>query len=299
VRTFSLSTNPFSGAYDAWQYHTALEIRPKDFQDSPKYRINPYRVYPRFTLLKQIKRNGFKTTFYDIAPQVLLSSLLKDHCTETFLKSGQASWLRYYLGSSNQHINRNWQAVKICLKNNYAVPDFGIWEDYLQLLRYFKKDLCSSCYVCPENLYEAHNRLVAKKRTIQRRENLLKMRAEIASAQEIYQQDKKDFFGLCFTEKDLTISVIENVQDFMEEGDNLHHCVFTNQYYKKKNSLILSAKVDNRNIETIELSLVNMKVIQCRGIRNNFSKHHKQILSLMTKNLYQIKARMKKKKISI
>jgi hypothetical protein len=79
VRTLSLSTNPFSHAYDAWQYYTPLEIRPKDFQNTPKYRINPYRIYPHFKILPLLKRNGFKKAFYGLAPQVLLSSLLK-HC---------------------------------------------------------------------------------------------------------------------------------------------------------------------------------------------------------------------------
>ena len=55
VRTLSRSTNPFSQAYDAWQYYTTLEIRPKDFQNSPKYRINPYRIYPRIQVLPALK----------------------------------------------------------------------------------------------------------------------------------------------------------------------------------------------------------------------------------------------------
>lgn len=61
VRTVSLSTNVFSHAYDAWQYYTSLEIRPKDFQNSPKYRINPYKVYSNMKVLPILKRNGFKT----------------------------------------------------------------------------------------------------------------------------------------------------------------------------------------------------------------------------------------------
>ena len=122
------------------------------------------------------------------------------------------------------------------------------------------------------------------------------MRSEILEAQSVYAEEKKDFFGLCFSEKNLTVSVIENVRDFMEEGDNLHHCVFTNEYDKKRNSLILSAKVDGQSVETIEVSLKNMEIIQCRGMKNNASTHHKQILTLMNRNLYQIKERVKKRK---
>jgi len=298
VRTMSLSVNVFSQTYDQWKYYSPLEIRPKDFQNSPKYRIAPYRVYPKLKVVSTLKRNGFKTSFHNIAPQMLFSALLKDSLAETLLKASQISMLAYYLTSHEQHLKQNWQAVKTCLKYSYVISDYSIWEDYISLLRWFKKDLSCPLYVCPDNLPESHDRLVRKKRAIQRRKYLIEMRSEILEAQNVYAEEKKDFFGLCFSEKNLTVSVIENVQDFMEEGDNLHHCVFTNEYYKKKNSLILSAKVDSQSVETIELSLKNMEIIQCRGFKNNASKHHKQIISLMNRNLYKIKERVKKRTVN-
>jgi len=298
VRTMSLSTNVFSQVYDQWKYYSPLEIRPKDFKGSPKFRINPYRVYPRMKVLSVLRRNGFKTAFHNIAPQILFCAILKDSCAETLLKASQASMFFYYLSSNEQHIRANWQAVKTCLKNQYVISDYRIWEDYISLLKWFKKDLSSPMFVCPENLTEAHDRLVAKKRAVQRKKYLLEMRSEILQAQKLYEQEKKQFFGLCFKDKNLSISVIENVRDFMEEGDNLRHCLFTNEYYKKKNSLILSAKVDDKSVETIEVSFKNMEVVQCRGLKNNTSKYHRQILRLMCENLYQIKSRMKEIKIA-
>jgi hypothetical protein len=296
VRTMSLSTNVFSYAYDAWQYSSPLEIRPKDFQNSPKYRINPYKIFPRIKVLPVLKRNGFKTRFYSIAPQILIASLLKDSIAETLLKSSQTALLSYYLNSHEQHIKENWQAVKTCVKYNYQIEDYKIWEDYISLLRWFKKDISNPLFVCPENLNDAHDKLVAKKRELQRKKYLLKMRSEILQAQEVYEKDKKTFFGLCFSQENLTINVLEHVKDFMEEGDSLHHCIFTNEYYKKKDSLILSARIDNKPIETIEVSLNSMEIIQCRGMKNKPSLHHKQILKLLSKNIYQIDTRIKKKK---
>lgn len=296
VRTMSLSTNVFSNVYDAWQYYSALEIRPKNFEDSPKYRINPYKIFPKMKVLPILKRNGFKTSVYNIAPQILFTSLLKDPITETLLKSSETSLLSYYLLSHEQHIKENWHAVKTCMKYNYKIQDFKIWEDYIALLSCFKKDLSSYSFVCPENLHEVHDKLVAKKRELQRKQYLVKMRAEIEQAQVLYSQEKKQFFGLCFAEKDITISVLENISDFIEEGDSLKHCVFTNEYFKKRDSLLLSARIDNKPVETIEISLSKMEVAQCRGIKNNNSKHHKIILNLINKNLYQIRSRMKKKK---
>lgn len=295
VRTMSLSTNVFSHAYDAWQYYSPLEIRPKDFQNSPKYRINPYKVFPNMKILPILKRNGFKTGFYNIAPQILFTSLLNDSITETLLKSSQTSLLSYYLSSHNQCIKENWQAVKTCLKYKYQIEDFKIWEDYIALLRWFKKDLNCPAFVCPENLNFSHDKFVGKKRELQRKKYLLKMHSEIERAQVLYSQEKKHFFGLSFYEADITISVLENIIEFMEEGDSLKHCLFTNEYFKKKDSLLFSARIDNKPVETIEISLSTMEIAQCRGMKNNKSKHHKVILNLMKKNLYQIRSRMNKK----
>jgi hypothetical protein len=294
VRTMSLNINAFSHAYDSWQYSTPLEIRPKNFQDSQKYRINPYKIFPSLKVLPILKRNGFKTGFYGIAPQVLFTALLRDSIAETLLKVSQTPLLAHYLKSNEQHIKENWQSVKTCLKYQYKIADYKIWEDYISLLRWFKKDLSNPAFVCPENLNEAHDKLVSKKRELQRKKYLLKMRSEILQAQALYEKDKKVFFGLCFCDENLTIKVLDNVQDFLQEGDTLQHCLFTNEYYKKKDSLIFSARINNEPVETIEVSLSKMEISQCRGLKNKKSQHHKIIQDLMKKNLYQIRSRMKK-----
>lgn len=296
VRTFALSTNVFSSTLDAWKFYSPLEIKPKDFIRNAKFYINPYRVYPQMKVLPILKRNGFKASVYDIAPHLLFSSLLSDPIAETLLKSRQLNLLQYYLGASRQCIKRNWQAVKTVIRNNYKIADVQIWEDYLELLRYFKKDLCNPLYVCPQNLSEAHDHFVKKKRELLRKKKLQNLRLEIEKAQKRYASDKKRFFGLLFKENELSISVIENVRDFMQEGDDLRHCVFTNEYYGRKDSLILSAKMGEKSVETIEISLSRMEILQCRGMKNKPSKHHKKILSLLSENLYQIRERMKKRK---
>jgi hypothetical protein len=296
VRTLALSTNVFSSTLDAWKFYSPLEIKPKDFSRNAKFYINPYKVYPQIKVLPILKRNGFKSSVYDIAPHLLFSSLLSDPTAETLLKARQLNILQYYLGASRQNIRRNWQAVKTVIRNNYKIADAGIWEDYLELLRYFKKDLCNPLYVCPENLSEAHDRLVQKKRELLRKKKLQDLRLEIEKAQKKYASDKKRFFGLSFQKGELSISVIEEVKDFMREGDDLEHCVFTNEYYDKKDSLILSAKVEDKSVETIEISLSRMEILQCRGFKNKPSKHHKQILQLLSENLYKIRERMKKRK---
>ena len=107
---------------------------------------------------------------------------------------------------------------------------------------------------------------------------------QIGKNQKHYLKAKQHFFGLIFSEKNISISVIESVKEFLIEGCYHNHCVFTNEYYKKQNSLILSAKIDGIPTETIQLSLENFEILQSRGRGNKASKHNKQILSVMKRN---------------
>ena len=87
------------------------------------------------------------------------------------------------------------------------------------------------------------------------------------------------------------ITVIQSVAEMAEEGKAMHHCVYTMGYYKKDDSLILSAKDKAGNrIETIELSLKTFKVLQSRGIYNSNTESHSEILELVNRNIHLIKS---------
>lgn len=278
-------TNSFSMYYDAWSVHSDLEIRNLNY-DSPKNGITPYKIFPERKILQIIKRNGFKGRFYGFAPHKFLSKILADSYAETLLKTGHIELLKYYL-SDEKFINY-WSSVKVVIRNNYEIKDVSIWKDYINLLKYFNKDCRNSKYVCPDNLSMSHDRLVSKKRSIQRKQKFQELLKELEQAQKKYSKHKKPFFGLQFTDKNLTVKVMESVHEFLEEGDELEHCLFTNEYHKKKDSLLLSAKIENKSIETVEVSLSKMKIIQARGKKNKATRHHKKIINLVNSNLYKI-----------
>ena len=73
----------------------------------------------------------------------------------------------------------------------------------------------------------------------------------------------------------------------------MHHCVFDNAYYLKENSLILSATIEGRRIETIEVNLDTLKVVQSRGVCNKNTEYHDQIVSLVNANCKLIRQRMR------
>ena len=160
------------------------------------------------------------------------------------------------------------------------------------MLRRLGKDIHSPKYVCPENLQEAHDTAQRKLQTKQDKEAEARRRQKAIENEERFQALKAPFFGITFTDGVIQVKVLESVQEYLEEGKALHHCVFTNEYYLKKQSLILSARIDGKRIETIEVSLETMKVIQCRGLQNKNTEYHDRIIDLVNRNIRQIQSRV-------
>ena len=61
--------------------------------------------------------------------------------------------------------------------------------------------------------------------------------------------------------------------------------------------LLLSARINNEPIETIELSLLNFKIIQARGYDNDSSPYHNEIINILNKNMRKISKIVEKHKM--
>jgi hypothetical protein len=290
VTTMSKTVQGLSRYYDQWIFHSNLEVRPQSYRSSLRYSIEPYRTYPGKRILPIIRRNGFTGHFHGMSPLDLLTLILKSPAAETLLKSKQIAMLKHYTKSI--HMNENWPSIKICIRNGYIIKDASMWEDYISLLRFFRKDLHSPKYVCPVDLKKAHDRLVLKKRDLDRKQKIAEMRKRLDKEQVAYARNKGKFFGLVFSKGNIQVKTIESVEEIMVEGDKLNHCVFANEYHKKADSLILSARIKDEPVETIELSLKRMEVLQARGSHNSHSKYHKQILELVNSNIGEIRKRI-------
>ena len=164
-----------------------------------------------------------------------------------------------------------------------------MWIDYMRLLEYFHLDIHNPHYICPSELKAAHDRLMDKRIKIEEEHERIRKMKDMAECESRYISDKAKFFGICFGNKDITISVIQSVHDMYEEGEAMHHCVFTMEYYKNENSLILSARDKKGNrIETIEVDIKNYKLVQSKGVCNSMSDRHDEIVNLVNDNMYLI-----------
>lgn len=290
-RTKSYSNGGFSGG---------MEIRGNisNYWSSNKYDLFVYKIYPVVSCLPIYNRNGFSSKIKEVYLYSFLENLLKDSKLETLLKNKQFSLLSARIGDRNSVVYRFWDSIKICIRNNYIVKDAISYLDYLEMLREAGKDLRSPKYVCPVNFKKEHHKMVANRERVKR----LADDMDVKKQQVTYVSDKAHYFGISFSESDLVIKVLESVREFMEEGKAHKHCVYTRSYYKRADSLCFSAKVAGKPVETVEVSLQTMKVIQSRGMKNNPSIYHDRILELMSKNMHLIRNRYrngKKKSSSI
>ena len=207
---------------------------------------------------------------------------------ETLLKAKQFQ-LVYNFDCFEKKISKYWASIKICLRNNYYINDSRMWFDYLELLELCGKDLRNAHYVCPKDLKESHDKYMEIRRKEIDKEKEIERRKKAEESERAYQAFIRRFEGLLISDGEVVVEPIKSVEEFMHEGDEMHHCVFTNAYYEDEDSLILSARRNNERLETVQFDLESLKVVQSRGKFNVTTDYHDKIIELVEKNYHKIK----------
>jgi len=249
-------------------------------------------IYPKFKVTDTLRRNGFKDDFHQIAPVDLIPALLADSRAETLIKAGHIDHLRYFLNNTRA-FEAYWQSYKIAVRNGYEITDISLWCDYVDMLRRLNKDIHNPKYLCPTDLKAEHDRRETELRRQREKEEIERKQKKAMEDEKCFRELKSKFFGIHFTDGTIQVHVLESVQEHLEEGVAMHHCVFSNRYYLREDSLILSATIEGRRIETIEVSLQTLKVVQSRGVCNKNTEYHEQIVNLVNANSRLIRQRMK------
>ena len=283
-------------AFDGWAHGTDMAIRIRGpYYHSFDYNVAVHKTYPKQEWMPEYKKLGVNVSINKADPYYLLSVIREHPKAETLLKAKQYGLLLQVSNGNYSFILDLWPTSKICIRNNYIVNDPILYADYIHLLSRYKKDLHNAFYVCPKNLRKAHdyyvekrNKEIAKEEKKKALEKLLNQR----KAEKEYIELKSNFFDLTISDGKITIVVLKDLEDFMAEGNAMKHCVFTNEYFKKENSLILSARIDDKRLETVEVSLKTLDVVQSRGVCNSNTEYHDRIVGLVRKNIDLIRKRM-------
>ena len=196
-------------------------------------------------------------------------------------------------------VGRWWKEIRVAMRNGYHIKDAGVWLDMVELLHKCGKDVRNPHYICPANLHAAHDaalmmdarrldRIAAQRADDEKDRKARKVLADADLAAR-YAERVSRWLDVMIRGKGITIRPLQNIREFYEEGEAMHHCVFSNGYYKKDGILVLTARKGGVRLETIELDTKTWRILQCRGRFNKESAHHKEMLSLMERNMDKLR----------
>lgn len=287
---------------DPWGYGK-LELR----SDNTYFHEDPCRgwyadVYPRMKLLPWMEKYDLRGDHIGLD---LYETLLKigDNKKETVwkLRHKNKDLSRVLLESHN--FTMLYDAAIIALRHGYKIEDAKMWADHIEMLHDEHKDIHNPHFICPDNLQEAHQRLIdIKERRRAKLERERRLQEQIRREKERLKREKEDkvadkkyaahlgkALGIVISSGDIEIRPLQNVNDFFQEGMELNHCVYSNSYYKKPGIIIFGAKVAGKRTETIEVNVRQLQIAQCRGRYNQDSPYHAKIMKLMNANLDKVR----------
>lgn len=281
---------------DGWSHSSDMQIRTRGMgYSSFDYEVYVHMTYPIQKWKNEYRKYGVNRQIKGVDPYWLLKGVKYKPQNETLLKTKQYSLLGYVTNGNASFINRYWPTVKICIRNKYIVKDASMYADYLQLLERYNKDLRNAYYVCPKNLHKAHDYYVAKRRKEQEKAEKERLEREMLKQKEAEKKFLErigKFIDLVISDNKLIIVPLKSLDEFKQEGDIMHHCVFANGYWKRSDSLILSARIGDKRIETIEINLKTLDIVQSRGACNQNTEYHDRIIGLVKKNIGLIRKKM-------
>lgn len=275
---FSRLINGYNGAF-----YGDLEVRNLGYWKT--YNPIPDTYCPTSEFRPEYLKRGISHKMKDISLQYMVKKV-ENSRIETLIKNGYYNIISHWAESD---IYRYWDTLKICFRNNYKIKNPTAYLDLLSALSFLGKDLRNRFFVCPKNLMKQHDYFIDEQNKVRVGKEIAANLKKAADANPAYLKAKQKYLDIEFSNKNIKIEPLKSVQEFLVEGETLSHCVFKSAYYNKKDSLILSAKVKNKPVETVEISLSDFKVIQAYGYKNKPSEHHADILKLVNSNIRTIK----------
>ncbi len=272
---------------DSFAFGSPLEIR----RDNEAFqRISDEWVYPRIKVTDTIKRNGFKSCCHHIHPVTLFQELLTDPKAETLMKSNEIELLRH-LCHHPADVDKYWNTIKIAKRNGYKFKDVGMWFDYIKMLERMGRDLNSPSLIAPQDLKTSHDIYVAKLNRQRIKEQREKERQQAIEDKAKFEELKSRYFGMALTDGEIEIHSIDTIDDYYKIGESQSICCGTAKYFLKENTLTLAAYIGNKQIATIEISLDDYHIIQCRAFANGICEYTEQIAGIINANKKMIAER--------
>ncbi|THG55087.1 PcfJ-like protein [Muribaculum caecicola] len=268
---------------DSFAFGSPLEIRNDN--DAFNHIANQW-VYPRIKVTDTIKRNGFKNSTHHIHPVTLFQELLTNPKAETLMKANDIELLRYLCArpAYKSDIDKYWNTIKIAKRNGYDFKYVRMWFDYIKMLERMGKDLNSPSLIAPQDLKTAHDEYVEKVNRQRVKEQKEANRKKAEADQAKFEELKGRYIGLSMTDGTIRLHTLDSVAEYYDEGTKQHICVGSSGYYLKEDTLVFTATMGGRTIATVEISLKDFSIIQCRAFTNGVCEYAEQIAGIINAN---------------
>lgn len=274
---------------DLWKWDSEWKIRKEDSQ----HYIGAW-VATRPKLLPELKMRGLTRLSDNCSASKQIEKVFNDWEAEVLLKAGAKEMYDFFISHSRSMMDY-WPSVRVALRHHYHVKDVSLWLDLLRMLNAERKDLRNPHYVCPVDMKAEHDRWMEIRRRRWEKQRAEEEERERRSQAELLDEDGQSnadyrdrlgkMLGVIVNVGDIELRPLQSIKEFYEEGEAMHHCVFTNGYYRKDECLIIGARVNGERAETIEIDTKEWRIEQCRGKHNQDSQYHEVIMEAMTNNI--------------
>lgn len=283
-----LSVTSMAYIYDKWIYGS--EMKPRDivrFGTYSWYRhnISDYIVYSRTKASAWARMRGYDGEDHGFGSIEWKYLLATEPFVEWLVKRGHSNWLD---GARLVDLKAFRRELELCDKHGYEIADINMWIDTVSKLRAMGRDTLNAKWSRFPDLAAAHDKVMAQAEARRRREERARQREEMMEEIEEARKHAMEyagwfgkFGGLLLSDGTVTAVAITDVDTLIEEGETMHHCAAT--YYDKPDSLIFSIlDADCNHIATVEWSLSEGRILQCRGKYNSVPDCYDDIVQLVT-----------------
>jgi ribosomal protein S8 len=283
----SVLTKDRSGAFGAlnFNYHTDFEVR-NPTTNASTISCTRAATYPKKKFIPELIRNGFDWNMVDTKDTIEWTRmLLSDNFFEWLVKTNkQYANYYFYTTRGRSEMPKLKTQLKTLFHSGADLPNPSDYFDYIDLLKYFGRDIKSPKYFFPSDFHAAHQRLVKKKAAIQARENAQQRAILHDILTKEYQEKKQKYLNISIQVDDFVLTVPKTIDEFYTAGNELKHCIYTNEYYKKETVLLFAHK-NGQLVETAEIDPKENSILQCRGFGNEPTEHNTTIVNIIQQNL--------------
>lgn len=167
------------------------------------------------------------------------------------------------------------------LKNHGDLYNVYEWKDYLDQCGKLGYNLSDTAISKPKSLAKAHERLT----------KIIKIKAD-EIAQKALERRNKVLEKMKYVNKDKGLQIIlpKSVQEIIDEGKRLNHCVggYVDRHANGKLTILFLRTIKKPNVPYYTMEVDNSgNIVQCRGFKNNRANNPKPQIIKDFENEYQ------------